>query len=78
MFKVTQARRMSNFDQPKSLPAPYLLNQIMDSGQTLWIVSLGQLKYLIRFGDRDQIFKDFDQTCTETPLGHGKEVVRFW
>ena len=21
---------------------------------------------------------DFDQTYTETPLGHGKEIIRFW
>ena len=40
IFKVTQALRMSNFDQ-KSLSALYLLNQVMDSGQTLCIVSLG-------------------------------------
>ena len=31
-----------------NLSAPYLLNQIMDSGQTC-IVSLGQLKHLFRF-----------------------------
>ena len=34
---------------PKSLSAPYLLNQIRDSGQTFRIVSLGKLKLLIRF-----------------------------
>ena len=40
IFKVTPALWISNFDQ-KSLTAPYLLNQMMDSGQTLCIVSLG-------------------------------------
>ena len=39
-FKVTPALWMSNFDQ-KSLSAPYLMNQMMDSGQTLCIVLLG-------------------------------------
>ena len=39
-FKVTPALWISNFDQ-KSLSAPYHLNQMMDSGQTLRIVSLG-------------------------------------
>ena len=41
IFKVTPALWMSNFDKKKSLSAPYLLNQMMDSGQTLCIVSLG-------------------------------------
>ena len=36
IFKVTPALWMSDFDQKKSLSAPYLLNQMMDSGQTLW------------------------------------------
>ena len=40
IFKVTLALWMSDFDQ-KSLSAPYLLNQMIDSGQTLYIVSLG-------------------------------------
>ena len=40
IFKVTPALWMSNFDK-KILSAPYLLNQMMDSGQTLCIVSLG-------------------------------------
>ena len=40
IFKVTPAIWMSNFDQ-KSLSAPYLLNQMVDSGLTLCIVSLG-------------------------------------
>ena len=39
VIKVTTALWMSNFDQ-KVLSAPYLLNQIMYSGQTLYIVSL--------------------------------------
>ena len=38
----------SNFDQ-KGLSVPYLLNQMMNSDQTLCIASLGQLKYLFRF-----------------------------
>ena len=38
IFKVTLALWMSNFDQKAAL---YLLNQIMDSGQTFRIVSLG-------------------------------------
>ena len=40
IFKVTQALWMSNFDK-KVLSAPYLLNQIIDSGQMLCIVSMG-------------------------------------
>ena len=38
IVKVTPAFWMSNFDQ--NLSASYLLNQMMDSGQTLCIVSL--------------------------------------
>ena len=38
IFKVTSA--LSNFDQ-KSLSAPYLLNQMTDSGQTSCVVTLG-------------------------------------
>ena len=34
IFKVTPALYKSNFDQ-ESLSAPYLLNQMMDSGHTL-------------------------------------------
>ena len=48
IYKVTPALWMSNFDK-KSLSELYLFNQIMDSGQTLHIVSLGLLKQLIRF-----------------------------
>ena len=48
IFKATQALWMSDFDK-KILSVPYLLNRIMDSGQTLCIVSLGSLKKLIRF-----------------------------
>ena len=40
IFKVTSALWMSHFDK-KILSAPYLLNQMMDSGQTLNIVSMG-------------------------------------
>ena len=40
IFKVTPALWISNFDQ-KSLSASYLLNQMMDSSQTLRVVSLG-------------------------------------
>ena len=40
IFKVKSALLMSSFDQ-NSLSAPYLLIQMMDSGQTLCIVSLG-------------------------------------
>ena len=40
IFKATPSLWMSNFDQ-KSLSAPYLFNQMMDSGQTLCIVSSG-------------------------------------
>ena len=40
IFKITPALWMSKFDQ-KRLSAPYLLNQMMDSDQTLYIVSLG-------------------------------------
>ena len=40
IFKVTQALWMSNFDQ-KSLTAPYLLKQMLDSSKTFCIVSLG-------------------------------------
>ena len=40
IFKVTSALLMSHFDQ-KKMPAPYLLNQTMDSGERLCIVSLG-------------------------------------
>ena len=52
IFKVTPALWMSNFDKKKkekkkkkkekkkSFSAPYLLNQMMDSGQTLCIVLL--------------------------------------
>ena len=40
IFKVTPALWMSNFDQ-KSLSALYLLKQMINSGQTLYIVSLG-------------------------------------
>ena len=47
IFKVTPA--LCQIFTKKSLSAPYLLNQMMDSGQTLCIVSLGQLKELIRF-----------------------------
>ena len=39
IFKVTPALWMLNFDK-KGLSAPYLLNQMKDSGQTLCIVSL--------------------------------------
>ena len=38
IFKVTPAIWMSNFDK-KSFSAPFLLNQMIDSGQTLCIVS---------------------------------------
>ena len=48
IFKVTLALKFSNFDQ-KSLSAPYLLNQMRDSGQTSNIVTFGWLKDLIRF-----------------------------
>ena len=40
--------KFSNFDQ-KSLSAPYLLNQMTDSGQTSYIVTLGWLKDLVGF-----------------------------
>ena len=40
IFKVTPALGMSTFDN-KRLFAPYLLNQMMDSGQTFCNVSLG-------------------------------------
>ena len=40
IFKVTPALWMSNLTE-KSLSTPYILNQKMDSGQTLSIVSLG-------------------------------------
>ena len=43
IFKVTPALWMSNFDQ-KGFSAPYLLNQMMDSGQTLCVESLAYLK----------------------------------
>ena len=57
IFKVTQALKCSHFDQ-KSLSAPcLLLNQMTDYGQTSYIVMLGWFKDLIRFGDRDLIFK---------------------
>ena len=55
IFKVTQVFWMSNFvkkkkkRKKKSLSAPYILNQMVDSGQTLCIVSLGLLKELIRY-----------------------------
>ena len=39
IFKVTPALWMSIFDQKKSFSAAYLLNQMIDSGQTLCIVS---------------------------------------
>ena len=48
IFKVTPALELSKFDQ-KSLSAPYLLNQMTDSGQTSCIVMLGWFKDLIRF-----------------------------
>ena len=42
IFKDTPALWMSNFDQKKkSLSALYFLNQMMDSGQTSCIASLG-------------------------------------
>ena len=41
IFKVTPALWRSNFDKKESLVCIYLLNQMMDSGQTLCIVSLG-------------------------------------
>ena len=37
IFKVTLGRWILNFDQ-KSLSAPYFLDQMMDSGQTLYKV----------------------------------------
>ena len=40
IFKVTPALWMLNFDQ-KNVSALDLLDQMMDSGQTLCIVSLG-------------------------------------
>ena len=40
--------KFSNFDQ-KNLSAPYLLNQMTDSGQTSYIVTLGWFKDSIRF-----------------------------
>ena len=40
IFKVTPALWMSSF-AIKRLYAPFVLNQMMDSGQTLCIVSLG-------------------------------------
>ena len=46
IFKVTPALSMSNFDQ-NSFSAPYLLNQMTDSGQTSCVVSLGSLKEFI-------------------------------
>ena len=39
---------LSKFDQ-KSLSASYLLNQMTDSGQTSYIVTLGWFKDLVRF-----------------------------
>ena len=39
IFKVTPELWMSHYD-PKSLSAPYLLNQMLDYGQTLCIESL--------------------------------------
>ena len=44
----TSTLKFSSFDQ-KSLSAPYLLNQMTDSGQTSSIVTLGWFKILIRF-----------------------------
>ena len=41
IFNVKPALWMSNFDNKKSLSALYLLNQIMDSSQTLCIIPLG-------------------------------------
>ena len=40
LFSRSQHFELSNFDQ-KSLSAPYLLNQMTDSGQTSYIVTLG-------------------------------------
>ena len=48
IFKVTPALKFSNFDQ-KCLSAPYLLNQMTESGQTSYIVTLGWFKELIKF-----------------------------
>ena len=42
IFKITPTFWIWNFDQ-KILAAPYLLTQIMYSGQTLYIVSVGWL-----------------------------------
>ena len=92
--------KFSNFDE-KSLCAPYLLNQMMDSGQTSsYIVMLGWFKDWIRcwwpwpnFQGHQTIktvkwalsalyllnqLVDFDQPWTETPLWHGKEIIKFW
>ena len=44
----TGTLKFFNFDQ-KSLSAPYLLNQMTDSGQTSYIVTLGCFKDFIRF-----------------------------
>ena len=44
----TSTLKFSNFD-PKSLSAPYLLNQMTDSGQTSYFVTLGWFKDMIRF-----------------------------
>ena len=46
--------RFSNFDK-KSLSAPYLLNQIKDSGKTSYIKMLGWLKKIPDYGDLDLI-----------------------
>ena len=57
IFKVTPAFWMSNFDK-KSLSASYLLNQMIGSGQTSYIVTLGWFQDWLDFDDLDIIFKD--------------------
>ena len=48
---------MSNFDQ-KSLSAPYLLNQMIDSDQTFMYCNIGIVqRFDLIFGDLDLIFK---------------------
>ena len=49
IFKVTPALWNFQILTNKSLSAPHLLNQMTDSGQTSYIVTLGWYKDLIRF-----------------------------
>ena len=48
IFKDTPALIFSNFEQ-KRLSAPYLLSQMMGSGETSYIVTMGWFKELVRF-----------------------------